>query len=266
MIRKFETVSGLRIVGALFLAILSGAATLHAQQPAQSQQPPAQQTQDSQQSGNPQSGGQEASPEETTAARKTRPKEYTNWTFGVGGGASLTAGTTNKFARGGGGVVGASVARNGSKYLGLRADFQFDDLPLRNTALQLAQAPSATSHAYTFMFGPIINVPVDKTWGGYFAFGAAYIHRTGTLASSTAIPGSPCNAFFAWWGTCYNVGLPVNGKFLKSSQSEVGEDFAVGITRAIRPHMDLYAEFRILHGSKNGTTTDVRPITVGIRW
>jgi len=30
--------------------------------------------------------------------------------------------------------------------------------------------------------------------------------------------------------------------------------------------MDLYAEFRYLHGKRNNISTDLRPITVGIRW
>jgi hypothetical protein len=30
--------------------------------------------------------------------------------------------------------------------------------------------------------------------------------------------------------------------------------------------MDFYAEFRYVHGSHSGITTDLRPITIGIRW
>lgn len=165
MIRKFAMVLGFRVVSALILAtILAGASTAHAQQtPAQSpppQQPPAQTQPDSQQSST-----QEATPEESQPGRKIKVKEYKNWTFNVGGGASLTNGNTKNFVRGGGGLAAAGVARNYGKYLGLRLDFQWDNLPLRNTALALAQAPSATSHVYSLMLDPIINLPVTKTWG-----------------------------------------------------------------------------------------------------
>jgi len=168
--------------------------------------------------------------------------------------------------RGGGGVAAAGVARNYSKYFGLRLDFQFDNLPLRTSALELAQAPGATAHAYSLMLDPIINIPVTKNWGGYLVFGPSFVHRSGKLDSSSAIPGSACNGFFTWWGHCFDSSLPINGNFLHSSQNEFGYNFGGGITRKIRPNMDFYAEFRYLHGKHNNITTDLRPLTIGIRW
>jgi hypothetical protein len=271
MIQKFATVPGFRVVLVLILVtILTGASTVHAQQtPAQppaaqeppAQQPPAQSKPDSQQS-----GVQEVSPEEIGLGRKPKVKDYTNWTYNVGGGASLTNGTTAKFVRSGGAIAAAGVARNFSKYFGLRADFQFDNLPLRTSALQSAQATGATSHVYTFVLDPIINIPVTKVWGGYILAGPSFYHRSGKLNSSTALPGSGCNAFFLWWGPCFNGSLPLSGDFLHASQNEFGENFGGGVTRKIRPNMDIYAEFRYLHGTHSGITTDLRPITIGVRW
>ena len=262
MIRKFATVPEFRIVlsTVLFLTILASTPTLHAQQ-TPAQPAPAQTAPDSQQS-----SSQEASPEETTTRRKTKPHDYKNWTFNVGGGASLTNGTTRTFVRGGGAVAGAGVARNFSKYLGLRADFQWDNLPLRSSALQLAQAPGATSQVYSLMFDPIINIPVNKLWSGYFLIGPSYYHRSGKLDSSTAVPGSACNAFYTWWGTCTAGSLPLNKSFLSASQNEVGENFGGGVARKIRPNLDVYVEFRYLHGKGNNLSTDLRPITIGLRW
>jgi hypothetical protein len=284
MIRKFAAVPGCRVVPAfIFLAtILAGAEPVCAQQPADpqtSQQPAAQQQPSdqqppaqppaAQQPANPQTSNppseQEPAPEESTQ-RLPKPKGFNNWSYNVGGGVSVTEGTTKLLARSGGGVAAGGVARNFNKYFGFRADFQWDDLPLRNTALELAQAPGATSHVYTLMINPIINLPVSKEWGGYLIFGPAYFHRSGRLDSSTAEPGSGCNPFFSWWGRCYNSILPLNGNFLSESVNEFGEDFGGGITHVIRPNIEIYGEFRILHGSHNGITTDLRPVTLGVRW
>jgi hypothetical protein len=272
MIRKFATVP--RVVPALIvLTILVGATTVLAQQdpapqtPAQQsaqqpsgQQPAAQQTPESQ------SGSQEASPEESIPRRRIKPKGYNNWAINVGGGASLTSGTTMKYVRSGGLIGAAGIARNANKYLGLRLDFQVDNLPLRASALQLAQAPGASSHVYTVALGPIINIPVSKDWGGYIVGGGAYFHRTDKLDSSNAIPGSACNGVFQWLGSCYAGNLPSNGKFLNASVNQFGEEFGAGVTRTIRPHLEFYAEVRMFHGSHNNITTDFRPITVGLRW
>jgi opacity protein-like surface antigen len=209
---------------------------------------------------------QEASAEDTMRQRKIKPHDYKNWVFNVGGGASLTNGATRTFVRGGGGVVAAGVARNASKYLGLRADFQWDNLPLRNSALQLAQAPGATSYVFSVMLDPIINIPASKNWGGYILIGPSYYHRGGKLDSSSAVPGSACNPFWTWWGACVNGSVPLSGKFLSNSQDEFGYNFGGGVTRKIRSNVDFYVEFRYLHGKHSGITTDLRPITVGVRW
>jgi opacity protein-like surface antigen len=283
MIRKFARIPGLRLVpSAMLIAILAGVATVHAQQtpaqptPAQqpsgdqpqTQQQPENQQPENQQAGSSQesSSSQEASPDEIARQRRAKTHNYQNWSFNVGGGANLPNGTTQQFVRGGGGVGAAGVARNVSKYLGLRLDFQFDNLPLRTSALQAAQAPGATSHVYSLMLDPIINLPVTKDWGGYVVVGPGFYHRSGKLDSSTAIPGSACNPFFTWWGHCFAASLPIDGHFLNASQNQWGYNFGGGITRKIRPNIDFYAEFRYMHGSHNGLTTDLRPITIGVRW
>lgn len=258
MIRKFATLSRLS------LTLVLAAAAVHAQQtPPQSpvNQPPqtAQQPQGSEQN-------QEAAPEEIGRPNRKKGNEYKKWTFNAGGGASLTNGTTRQFVRGGGGVAALGAARNYSKYFGLRLDFQFDNLPLRTSALQAAQTTGANNHFYSLLLGPIINIPVTTNWGGYVAFGPGFYHRSGKLDNSSAIPGSACNPFFNWWGHCFNGSLPINGQFMHASQNEFGYNFGGGITRKIRPNMDLYVEFRYLHGKHNNISTDLRPITIGIRW
>jgi opacity protein-like surface antigen len=278
MIRKFAGIPGFGIVqSSVLITVLVGVVTVHAQQtPAQQpsgdqsqtqQQPDAQPSTSGQQpSSQESSSSQEASPEEIARERKAKTHNYKDWVFNVGGGASLTSGTTHEFVRGGGGVGAAGVARNYSKYLGLRLDFQFDSLPLRTTALQAAQATGGHSQVYTLNLDPIINIPVTHDWGGYIVFGPGFYHRTGKLDSSTAIPGSACDPFFTWWGRCFAGSLPINGHFLTSSQNEFGYNFGGGVTRKIRSNIDFYAEFRFMHGSHGGITTDLRPITVGIRW
>jgi len=228
------------------------------------QQTPAQQQPDSQKPDNQQSSSQEASPEESR--RKTKPKDYKNWTFNLGGGAGLYNGATKTYVRGGGIVAAGGVARNYSKYFGFRADVQWDNLPLRDSALHMALAPGATSQVYSLMVDPVFNVEVTKEWGLYVLGGPSFYHRSGKLDSSNAVPGSACGGFFTWWGACYAGSIPLRGDFLKSSQNELGENFGGGITRKIRPNVEFYAEFRYLHGTHNKVTTDVRPITIGVRW
>jgi opacity protein-like surface antigen len=244
------------------------------QQPAPAQQPaqpagqqPAAQPPSGQQAGQQTASDQELADEESTLSRrKLKPREFNKWDYNAGVGVNLDSGTTKTYVRGGGynGTVG--VARNANKYLGLRGDFFFADLPLRQSSLDLAQAQSASSYFFALMLDPIINIPVTKTWGGYILFGPGYYHRWGNLSSDTAVPGSSCNGFFEWWGVCPNVSIPISGSFVHSDQNQFGYNVGAGITRKMPSGVEVYAEYRLTHGSANGTTTDVRPITIGVRW
>jgi len=267
MIRKFAAFPARCAEVMIVLAMtLAASAALNAQQSTPPADPQSQSSETQPPAGNPQAGGQETSTSDTLPGRRAKPKQYKLWNFNVGGGAGLTSGTTNTFVRGGGGVAAAGVAHNYSPYFGFRLDFQYDNLPLRNSALQLAQAPGATNHAYSLMLDPIINIPASNLWSGYIVFGPTFIHRSGKLDSSTALPGAGCNTFFDWWGSCYAHNLPVNGKFLHESQNEYGYNFGAGLARKVRGNVEVYGEFRLIHGTANGITTDMRPITIGVRW
>jgi opacity protein-like surface antigen len=223
-------------------------------QPQTQSQPPADQS------------NQEATEEEAARQRRVKPRDFTNWSFNVGGGGSLTSGTTNEFARGGGGVAAVGVARNTSKYFGLRADVQFDNLPLVQSALRLAQAPSGSSYAIAATFDPIINVPVTKIWSFYVLFGPAFVHRGGKLSSSSVLQGGTCNGFWKWWGSCTAGSLPLDNNYLSTDQNQVGYNVGGGLARKVHGNIEIYGEFRIVHGSKEGITTDMRPATIGVRW
>ena len=86
------------------------------------------------------------------------------------------------------------------------------------------------------------------------------------MSSDTTVPGSGCNPFWIWWGSCTNASLPLSGDFVDSSQNQFGYNVGGGVTRKMPSGVEIYAEYRLIHGSGNGTTTDVRPITIGVRW
>jgi opacity protein-like surface antigen len=301
MIRKFVRVPGeSTVMAAILLAVvLAGADMVCAQQaqqdpqdqtqPAQSQQPqtqpaqsqpnqnqgtPAQPSQSQSQNQQPQAQQpqtqqqeeQEISPEEIAARRKLKASQYLKWQFNAGVGANITSGTTQKYVRGGGPAIDVGVARNASRVLGLRLDLQFNNLPLRNTALELAQASGATAHAYSVTLDPIISIPASDNWTGYVVFGPAFYHRSGKLDSTSTVAGAPCNGFWIWWGKCYAGSLPANGNFLRTSQNEFGYNIGAGVARKVRSNMEIYAEFRLMHGTSVHITTDFRPITLGVRW
>lgn len=259
MIRKF-------IMGAVFLFAVAG--MLPAQDAPQDQQPPSQQDQPAAQQApaNQQPSSSEQAEESEIGPRRHRPLGYPKYEFNLGAGANLTNGTTQQFVRGGGPVINAGIARNYSRIFGARLDFFWIDLPLRTSALQMAQSASAASHAFAFTFDPIFNIPVTKRYGGYVLAGGNYLHRYGTLNNSTVVPGAPCNSFWTWWGNCNLYGLPANRPFVSTSLNEFGYNYGGGIFRKMENGHEVYADYRGIHASGNNITTDVRTLTIGFRW
>jgi opacity protein-like surface antigen len=267
MIGKFATASALTL---LVLTVLLGArgfaqttpagqtpaATPAAQQPA-TPAPTAQQ---------PASGQEPADEESTSRRRKVHPHDFKNWNFNAGVGGNTVSGTTYNFVRNGGEVVAAGVERNANKFFGLRADFIYANLPLRDSAERLAQAGGATNYALAFTLDPVINVPFSNLYTGYVLIGPGFYHRSGKLNSDTAIPGSACNPFWNWWGACNSVSIPLSGDFVKSNENEIGINVGAGLARKVHGNVQIYGEYRIIHGSHDNIQTDFRPITIGVRW
>jgi hypothetical protein len=206
--------------------------------------------------------------DEGSPTRRKRVHDYKNWNYTVGAGANLDSGPTRTWVRQGGFVGAAGVARNGNKYLGLRADFMFANLPLRDSTQNLVLATGASTHAYSLTLDPIINIPFTKEISAYVLVGPIFLHRSGNLQSASTLSGSSCNSFWIWWGACqnFNFGLPLNGSFVNSSLNEFGYNVGAGVARKMPSGVEIYGEARIMHGSHNGITTDYRPITIGFRW
>jgi opacity protein-like surface antigen len=264
MIGKFASTLGLLSLTILLVPRGFAQATPAGQPPAPTSQPPATTTQQAAPPNAPSTGQESA--DEISTSRPKKARNYKKWEYNVGAGLNLDSGHTKTFVRGGGIVGAAGVARNANKFLGLRGDFIFANLPLRQSSLSLAQAGSASSYFLAVTLDPVINIPVTKLWGGYILFGPGFFRRWGNLDSDTAIPGSSCNPFFQWWDACPNVSIPLNGSFTSASQNEFGYNVGAGITRKMPSGVEIYAEYRLTHASANGTTTDVRPITLGVRW
>jgi opacity protein-like surface antigen len=272
MIGKFATASALMLLVLTLLWRAQGVAqTTPAEQtpaaPSTAAAPTAQQPSTASPTAQQPDTGQEPADEASTSRRK-KPHDYQNWNFNVGGGANVDSGATKTWVRGGGIVGAAGAARNANKYFGLRADFIFADLPLRDSTENLAQATGARSYAYAVTLEPIINIPVTEHYSGYVLLGPAFYHRGGSLSDDTTVPGSGCNPFWSWWGACQNSNafIPLSGSFVHSSLNEFGYDAGAGVARKMPSGVEIYAEYRLMHGSHSGITTDFRPITIGFRW
>ena len=108
-------------------------------------------------------------------------------------------------------------------------DFQFDNLPLRTSALQAAQATGATNHVYSFTLDPIINIPVSSNLGRLRRV------RPGLLTTVRAnlmlpplFPGRPAILFFSGGDTATTAACPSTVSFCTPAKMSSGITSAEG--------------------------------------
>ena len=123
------------------------------------------------------------------------------------------------------------------------------------------------------------NSPDGRTWT---------FHLRKNLCWSDGAPLTADDVVFTWNDIIYNPkidnvtrdGFIIDGKKFKITKVDdltvqveapvvyapFLVNFGAGVARKITSRVELYGEVRYLHGSGGGRTTDLRPITVGVRW
>src|SRR5215468_592451 len=111
----------------------------------------------------------------------------------------------------------------------------------------------------------VLHRPVESTrkFGAYAIGGIGWYHRSG----ETTTPGVAviCTPYWSWWFGC-TLGS-VNIVTSSTSSNAFGENIGGGLTyRLGEGRAKLYAEVRYHHASYNRVSTNILPLTFGIRW
>jgi hypothetical protein len=189
-------------------------------------------------------------------------EEYSKYLFNIGGGISFPQGDLGQFVNDGGNfVVGGGY--NFSKLIGVDSEFMWQDLPVNSATKQALNTPGASARQYAWTFNPIIHFPLGHKAGGYLIGGGGWYHRSG----ETTTPGTAviCDPYWSWWYGC-TIGAVqiVTGS---RSANAFGGNIGGGITyRLGESHAKLYAEVRYHYASYNKVSTEILPLTFGIRW
>jgi hypothetical protein len=137
------------------------------------------------------------------------------------------------------------------------------DLPINSTTKQRLQTPGADARQYAWTFNPIFHFRLGPNWGAYIIGGGGWYHRSGE--TTTPGPGIICDPYWAWWSQC-TIGT-VDIVTASTSNDAFGENIGGGLTyRLGESRVMLYTEARYHHASYNKLSTDIVPLTFGIRW
>jgi Outer membrane protein beta-barrel domain len=188
--------------------------------------------------------------------------EEKKFSFDIGGGVGWPHGDLSKFIyEGGNFVVGGGFNLN--KLLGANTEFMWHDLPVNSATKQQLNTPGATARQYSWTFNPIIHFPLGHKVGGYGIGGIGWYHRSGE--TTTPGVGVICDPYWSWWYGC-GIGT-VHFVTGSTSANAFGENIGGGLTYALGGSgFKFYTEFRFHHASYNKVSTDLTPLTFGLRW
>ena len=192
-------------------------------------------------------------------------QETPAWNFNVGGGVGFPIKDTGKFVNDGGNFsIGAGP--NFGRFFGLKGEFMWQDLPLKQEVLTLTGSPDSSSRLYGLTGNLIFRIPTGTRLGLYAIGGGGWYHASGELTTPTVVPGTVCSPFWGWWGACTTGLIPVDAVLASRSADAFGGNIGGGLTFRISGSMKFYTEVRYHHAGYHIGSIDVLPLTFGFRW
>jgi len=187
-------------------------------------------------------------------------QDYSKFMFNIGGGISFPQGNLSNFVNDGGNfVIGGGYGF--MKHVGVDTEFMWNDLPINSATKQALQTPGASARQYAWTFNPIVHTQIGERFGVYGIGGIGWYHRSGE--TTTPGVGVICDPYWSWWYGC-SVGS-VNVVTGSRSANAFGENIGGGATIRLKGHVDFYTELRYHHASYNKVSTNLLPLTFGIR-
>ena len=184
------------------------------------------------------------------------------WNFNIGGGPGFPLGSLSNFADTGGHfVVGGGY--NFTKNIGVNTEFMWHDLPINSATRQLLRTPGASARQYSVTFNPILRVPLGSKLGAYAIAGGGWYHRSAEATTPGA--GVVCDPYWSWWYGC-TIGS-VDFVTGSTSADAFGGNIGGGITFNLgESGAKIYTEVRYHHSGYNKVSTDILPLTFGLRF
>ena len=198
------------------------------------------------------------------AAVPAGAQDYSRFRVNVGGGIGYPQKDLNSFVNSSGHFV-AGGGYNFARYFGVDTEYFWQDLPINDRLTQLLKTTSQTVRAqqYAWTFNPIVQVPLGRKFGAYVIGGIGWYHRSGQ--TTTPGVGVICDPYWSWWYGCTIASVDIVTK--SRSNDAFGENVGVGFTyRMGESHFKIYTEVRYHQASYNNVSTQLVPLTFGVRW
>jgi opacity protein-like surface antigen len=197
----------------------------------------------------------------------TAQQEAPKFNFDIGGGIGFPSSTLSSFANSGGDfVVGGGV--NLGQFLGVNAEYMYQDLPPKQSVIALTGAPGGSARQNSLTGNVLLHLAERHKFGVYGIGGIGWYHRSWDLTAPTLAIGTTCLPSYAFWGVVCSNGLVSATQVLASgSANAFGWNIGAGATyRLGESHFKIYAESRVHFAYYSGINSRVIPLTFGLRF
>jgi hypothetical protein len=186
---------------------------------------------------------------------------------------SFPVSSTAQFTNIGWGFV-AGAGYNFNERHSLVGEFMWNRLYPTDEALDplRAASPSSPIDGHSDLYAVTGNYRFEvrgKKLGAYFIGGGGWYHRITSLTRSLASgSGTACVGAWRWWGyTCVAGVVSVNQTLESNSSNAFGGNGGIGFTVKVgEPRYRFYVEVRYHYAPNQNVSTQILPITIGIRY
>jgi opacity protein-like surface antigen len=192
-------------------------------------------------------------------------QSYSKYIFNAGAGPGFNQSRTSDFADtsfhfvGGGGF-------NFSQSIGTSIEYQYYRLSIKDNIAQQASLEDPSGHLDSLSLNGILRVP--NHLGIYGIGGIGWYRRTVHSGQATNVPaGTPCPDIWAWWDIPCSGGVTQSATVLNDNSDDAfGVNMGAGVNFRISGRLKGYTEIRYHHAYHHQISTQVTPLTFGIRW
>jgi len=143
----------------------------------------------------------------------------------------------------------------------LMAEYEFDRNKIPAPILEQVGEPGGNVHTWSLTLDPVWNYKTSGRWGGYLTGGGGFYRQLTSFTEPAIAQGIYCNYFYCY-PYYYNTTVVVS----HYSSNQGGLNIGTGFTFGHFDHARLFTEARYEWLDTPGRSTQIIPVTFGLRW
>jgi Outer membrane protein beta-barrel domain len=150
---------------------------------------------------------------------------------------------------------------NFTKKFAVLGEYEFDRSKIPAAILEQVGTPGGNVHTWSLTLDPEWKYKTGGNWGGYIIGGGGFYRQLTSFTEPVLAQGVYCNYFY-----CYPIYYQATAVVSHYSSNQGGLNIGTGLTFGNWNQAKFFAEARYEWLDTPGHSTQIIPVTFGIRW